>query len=399
MRFAFAAIVATSVLAEAVTADEFILASGGRIVGELTADADPTHGKYVVRTAPGTVVTLTKEQVAEVLRRSPEAAEYETVRHQRPDTVAGHWALAEWCKEQRLTDERKAHLLRILELEPDHKDARLALGYQRLGGQWRTTQEHMSSLGKVQYKPTGEWLYPQEIEVVEQRQRATQVRLEWVANLKRWRDWFGGSKEPEARAAINEIKDPAALAALAQAMDDEKLDALRVLYARAVARIGTPDAQMLLAKHALHDKSSEIRATCLDLLIATPQPMIVNHFIQQLRSKDNDVLNRAAYGLGRFKDARAVSPLIDALVTRHQYQITYGTPGGAMSASNGPNGTSFSTGSTTRIENRELKNQPVLDALIMLVGGAQAGYQFDVEAWKQWYAGQKKINFADARRG
>ena len=71
--------------------------------------------------------------------------------------------------------------------------------------------------------------------------------------------------------------------------------------------------------------------------------------------------------------------------------------GGGMSATNGPFGAGLGMGSSTKVYQQELQNQPVLDALIVLVGG-QVNYQFNIEAWKQWFAGRKKYTF-DARRG
>jgi hypothetical protein len=150
-----------------------------------------------------------------------------------------------------------------------------------------------------------------------------------------------------------------------------------------------------LAERSLTDPSQEIRSVSLELLSDDPQPAVVNYFIQQLRSKDNAVINRAAYALQRFKDDRAVAPLIDVLVTKHKYSETSG--GSGLSATNSSFGSGLSTGSSTFTYTKELQNPNVLDALIVLVNG-QVNYQFNVDAWKQWYAGRKKAKFVDARR-
>lgn len=380
--------------ATSVRGDVFLLQSGGRLEGALVNADEKPRTKYVVRTSPGAVVTLTADQVKDVVRPTPTDAEYAALRHQHSDTPDGHWALAEWCREQKLPDLRKRHLERIVELDPNHRMARSLLGYNQIAGEWRTREEHMAALGKVLHK--GEWLYPQEIEINERKAEANRMRLEWIVNLKRWKEWLGGPKDATARANIAAIADPAALPALQQALADEQVpDAVRELYVRAVGRIGAFDSMMMLAERSLTDPSQEIRSVSLELLSDDPQPAVVNYFIQQLRSKDNAVINRAAYALQRFKDDRAVAPLIDVLVTKHKYSETSG--GSGLSATNSSFGSGLSTGSSTFTYTKELQNPNVLDALIVLVNG-QVNYQFNVDAWKQWYAGRKKAKFVDARR-
>lgn len=375
-------------------ADSFLLNDGGRIDGQwLNADEKP-QTKYLVRAASGVTLTLAKDDVKQVVKQSPAEVEYETVRHQHPDTLAGHTALAQWCQEQKLTDQRKLHLERILELDPNNTSARSILGFAKLGGQWRTREQHLSSMGKVQHK--GEWMYPQEIEILERRAEHTKQRLEWTANLKRWRDWLGGDKDGNGRANITSIRDPAALPALIQMIKDEKVPEARVLYARALGSIGGYEPQLILAEMSLYDQADDVRAICLELLTDQPQPAIANYYIQQLQSKDNQAINRAAYALQRFKESRSVGPLIDALVTRHKTAITTGS-GGGMSVTNSSNGGGLSMGNSTKILQQDLQNQQVLDTLITLVNG-EVNYQFNVEAWRQWFAGRKKVQYADARR-
>lgn len=375
-------------------ADVFLLQSGGRIEGTLVNTDEAPRTEYVIRTSPEAVVTLGADQVKEVVQPTPIDAEYDKLRHEHPDTPDGHMALADWCRDNKLTDLRKQHLERIVELDPNHRQARSLLGYNQIAGQWKTREEHMAAIGKVLHK--GEWLYPQEIEINERKAESNKQRLEWIANLKRWKDWLGGPKDVTARSYITQISDPAAVPALQQGLADEQApDVVREMYVRALGRIGTFDALLTLAERSLGDPSSEVRAVSLDLLSDDPQPAIVNYFMQQLHSKDNAVVNRAAYALQRFKDDRAVGPLIDSLVTKHKFAVVSG--GGGMSATNSNFGSSFSSGSSTKIFTKELQNQNVLDALIVLVNG-EVNYQFNVEAWKQWIAGRKKHKFVDARR-
>lgn len=376
-------------------ADDFLLAGGGRLSGQLANVDETPRTKYEIRLASGGVVTLAAEQVASVVRRTPEQIEYDKLRHEKPDTAEGHFELAEWCRDKKLAEERKTHLERAIELEPDHVKARAALGYNRIQGQWRTRAEHLSALGKVQYK--GQWRYPQEVEIMEAKAKADLAKSTWYANLKRWRSWFGTPKQAEAIAALEGLTDPAAVPALKEYLDKEQDEDVRKYYVRGLAHIGSVPADLLLADRSLNDPSQEIRLTCLDYLDDVPQAMLVDYYIQQLRSTDNAVVNRAAVALSRFKDPRSISPLIEALVTTHKFAVTTGNSGGSLSAAQGTGGSGISMGSSTRIVTQKLENPGVLDALVTTLEG-KVNYRYDLAAWKNWYAGQKKMRLLDVRR-
>lgn len=66
---------------------------------------------------------------------------YRARREETPDTTAGQLELADWCAAQRLVDQEQAHLNRVLQLDPDHADARARLGFQQIDGQWVSAQE------------------------------------------------------------------------------------------------------------------------------------------------------------------------------------------------------------------------------------------------------------------
>jgi hypothetical protein len=386
---------ALSVLANSAAADELLLAGGGRLSGKLVnADQSP-RTTYVVQLASGGTLTLARDQVRQVITESAPAAEYARLRHEQPDTVAGQWAIAEWCKEQKLTEVRRQHLARILELEPDHREARAALGYTKINGRWTTQAQHQTAMGKVLYK--GTYWYPQAIEIMENRERAEKAKMLWFTNLKRWRDQIDSDKGAAAAAAITAIADPAALWALKENLANEPNEDVRLLYVKALARIGTGDAQVLLAERSLQDPSEEVRLTALDYLDDEPRYSLISLYIQGLRSGDNQVVNRSAVALSRFKDQRAIAPLIEALVTTHKYKVTTGnsSPGG-ISAANGSMGSGLSMGQSTKVMTRMEQNQAVLETLVVLTGGQN--FRYDIEAWKSWYAGRKKNNLLDVRR-
>ena len=125
----------------------FVLAGGGRVVGELVNADERPRTKYIIKTGSGGQVTLQKSQVKQLLHSRPELVEYEKLRPSYPDTVEDQWALSQWCLEKKLSAQRKKHLRRVIELQPDHAKARRILGYSLVDGKWTTQEERMTDRG------------------------------------------------------------------------------------------------------------------------------------------------------------------------------------------------------------------------------------------------------------
>ena len=93
----------------------------------------------------------------------------------------------------------------------------------------------------------------------------------------------------------------------------------------ALSKIESPTAARALAVDAIEDQLEEVRLTALEHLQKKKQnPEIVSYFISRLRDKDNRKVNRAGVALGYMKDQSAIRPLIDALVTTHEFKVTTG---------------------------------------------------------------------------
>jgi len=374
----------------------FLLRNGGRVEGELLNRDEVPRRSYLVEVAPGARVRLTFAQVEKVLYVRPEEQEYERIRAAYPDTVEGQWALAEWCGEQRLVEQRERHLRRILELEPDHEQARQALGYNKVDGQWMTRDEAMARRGLIYYK--GRWRTRQEIELMDNREQVEQAQQAWYGKLKMWRQWLGTQRDAQARQSIRAIDDPLAVPALSRALREDSAPAGKLLYIEALGRIATSPAVKALAEAAIQQPVEEVRLSCLDELIRIKSPEAVAYFVEQLRSKDNRIVNRAGRALGELGDPSAIGPLIDALVTTHKFKIVVGKPG-SMSATfptGGVGGSGLAMGGGPKIITRHLANQDVLDALVKVAGGVN--FNFDERAWKYWYATQKRPAAVDIRR-
>lgn len=380
------------------SAERFILETGGPIVGEILNPNQSPRENYVIRTDSGVEITLDKSQIKKIEYLRPDEVEYEKVRSRYPDTVEGQWELAEWCREKRLSAARETHLKRILELNSDHEQARRALGYSRVGGQWMTQEEAMIKQGYQRYGHR--WLLPQEIEILEKKNKNELAEKEWAKKIGAWRDWLGTDKGQVARESILMIDEPQAIKALAMALSDDRRDQARILFVEALARIGTPEALDVLARRALEDPVEEVCLTCLDHLKKKKYPGATAYFVRQLKHKDNAMVHRAGVALRHLGDPSAISPLIDALLTVHKSKTGSGGGGGGggdqynMSFGNDGVG-GFAFGGGPKVITRELQNRSVLEALVELTGGVN--YGFNVQAWKAWYAQQKRRT-VDTRR-
>jgi hypothetical protein len=378
-------------------AEVFVLTSGGRISGELLNRQENPRKQYLVKVAGEGQITLAASQVEHVLNRRPEEEEYDKIRPAYPDTIEGQWALAEWCRQQKLPVERETHLKRIIELDPNHAGARRALGYVQIEGQWTTQDALMIERGYKRYK--NRWMLQQQIDLIEDKAKLENAQQEWFQNIKRWRGWLGSDRDEQARENFHNIADPLAVKALIAGLRDDASAPIRLIYVEALAKINTPEAARALAIASIEDPVDEVRLTCLDRLQTEKRPDVVAYYVSKLRAKDNPTVNMAGIALGRMKDPSATGPLIDSLVTTHKFKIA--KPGGdnAMSTSFGKGvnggGTGMSMGGGPKIISQQFTNQSVLDALAAITG---QNFGFNQSAWRHWYAAQKKPETIDARR-
>jgi hypothetical protein len=376
-------------------AEIFILSSGGRVVGELINRDENPRRQYIIELENGSRMTLDAAQVEQIQRPKAAALEYEKIRADYPDTVAGQWALAEWCREKKLLPQRETHLKRILELDPDHADARKMLGYTKIDGKWQRRDDLMKERGYVYSK--GKWMLPQEIEQQAEKAKQDATSVEWAQKIARWRKWLGTKKEDEAKDELRKITEPAALKPIIQGLKTEPSPDVRLLFVEVLRNIDTPEAERALAIDAIDDASEEVRLTCLDYLKTKKRPDVVAYFVGKLKAKDNDTVNLAGIALREMKDPSAIRPLIDALVTTHRIKVLQ--PSGDTSAnfSKGPGGggNGLSVGNKPRFIQKDFANQAVLDALVAITG---QNFSWDRQAWIAWQNAQKKPESLDARR-
>lgn len=66
---------------------------------------------------------------------------YLAMRHQMVDDRAGHQAMARFARELGLVEQSRAHLLRLLDFDPENQQVRHELGHVNIDGRWLTKEE------------------------------------------------------------------------------------------------------------------------------------------------------------------------------------------------------------------------------------------------------------------
>lgn len=364
--------------------ETLVLKHGGRIEGEILNPAGAqTPETYQIRARSGIELEISSDQVEYVVYPGGAYEQYDKKVKLMADSVEGNMTMANWCKANNLSSLANRHYRRILELDPDNKEARKELGYIWHEGAWTTPDEARTAMGMVKYK--GRWVYPQEKEIQENRKLNQQAQNQWKKKVIQWQSELFGKKHEQALSGLMAIKDPDAIPALGQVLSNDRRAEARLIYIKALGQLGTPEAMKVLGQCAMNDLVEEVRFSCLDQLKEHQAQAAVDYFSIELKSKYNNRVNRAGALIGEIGDMNAVPALIGALTTQHKYTIG-GGPG--MSASQGTDGVSGLTmGSSARTILKTQANPEVLNALQKITN---QNFGYDKAAWTRWYSRNKQ---------
>lgn len=371
------------------------LVNGGRVEGTLVEDVQ-SDTSVVIETATGGRVAIPRAEVSQVVEASDTEIEYQQMARSAPDTVEAHWKLSEWCREHNLSDESQRHLARILELDPDHADARRLMGYRDVSGSWMTRDELMAARGLVEYD--GKYRTRQHIELLEREKQFRKASSDWSNRLGRLRRWLTGRRQDRAEQAQDEIlaiRDPLAAEAVVAMLRREDVYQIKQLWIDVAAQLEHPLAVDALVDLSLYDPDEHVRTECLEHLIKSERTGLATPYIRALRSNDNEIVNRAAAALGQIGDADAIAPLIEALITKHRFQAGSGSAD-QHAYSFSQNGGSFNFGGGPKVVTQTVKNPAVLSALVVLSGGTS--FDYDQPQWRSWLAAQARLHRVDVRR-
>ena len=390
----------------------FVLKSGGRVEGEFLNPGREPGATFELRTDDGLRLSLGEDQVHRVIVKSDVEKEYEAAALTMGSSVDDHWAMAEWCKDAGLVSQRKRHLAEVIRLEPDHKEARAALGYSLFGSKWMTQEEYLNSRGYVRYK--GAWWTRQNMALDIAGQENEEAVKKWRRQIKIWMDQLGTGRNEMAVAGLEGIRDTAAGPALADILGDSKAPrAARLMALDILGKLPPGTATGTLVKLSLTETDEAILDRCLDELVRVGPHVVLGAYLNELKNEKetpaskNTRINRAAYCLQRFGDKDATLPLINALVTDHYVIVNPDQQGGGTPVnfnSGGPVGQGgtagglggLSMGGKSKKVKGQINNPAVLSALTNLYPGVN--FQYDIDDWKRWYTQTLTSTTVDLRR-
>ena len=186
--------------------------------------------------------------VPAMLQRDRRLEAYRRQRDKQPDTVEGQLELANWCQGKGLLDQERAHLARVIQLQPDHAPARTRLGFQNIAGVWISQQEIQQS--------------------VERGMAARANLAKWTSRLEKIRDGLADAAPARRQAAVDRLQaidDPAAVPGLELIVAPTGAGA-GGLVVQTLNQLPQRDATLALARLAVFAPWSEVRVAAAKAL-------------------------------------------------------------------------------------------------------------------------------------
>ncbi|MCG8407610.1 MAG: HEAT repeat domain-containing protein [Phycisphaerales bacterium] len=380
--------------------DIFHMKNGETIEVEILEDQGES---YRVRTLIG-IVNVEKDTVAKIKKKKCPWQRYAKKLKNCPNTAEGHYKLAQWCGQQNLGPERLDELEKVIELDPDHAQARKLLDYIK------------NDKGKWIKKPSPNAPTPEELAARrQQREEEKLIRdliTDWFVKIKAiHRSRMDGKKRGprtekfrKGREQLLAIRDPLALPALTGVLSTGKT-ATRHVLVEVLSQFDEDEATMNLLVITLLDPSETVRKAAAIELISRNDDRVIARLRDALGSKEEHILRNAATALGILKAGVAVDDLINVLSkeTRRSVRVSrmvsigdiYSTFGGYRRVAHGRRllryqptsigvlGTSTMIGSVSHYEDQivSIHRTEVQEALIAITG---QNFGFDMDAWRLW---------------
>jgi pretoxin HINT domain-containing protein len=184
-------------------------------------------------------------------------AAYRLARERQPATVEAQLQLANWCARRKLMAQERAHLTKVLELDPDHAEARQRLGFESIDGIWYS---------------------PQDVYEAQARSAAlAQSLAQWSVALEHIRVGLlrpEGARRENAKARLLEITDPRAIPAMETVLADGG-DEVSLALIEAWGKMSDPEAAAAIARRAVLSESDSVRMAAALQLKSRPEEYYV----------------------------------------------------------------------------------------------------------------------------
>ena len=394
--------------------DEVLLHSGQVLYGTVTEtrNAPQNSSELEIVLADGTKLILQRD-LFESWKPEPAAmAEYRERAEKATRTVDSQWQLAQWCNENKLKPQMDTHARMLLEIDPEHVEARRLLGHQRIKGSWQDPDAMQLLLGRV--KKNGKWVYPEADKLSEAMAEYNQKQAVWKKSLNGLftQGASSSSRAGEAVEKIRSIRDPEAVDVLVARLTDSKNVppvAQRAVIVEVLSEIPTLSSTMALFDYYMvnqDDNEGRDRAIRTIAKRAAHKPQVVRRLVDDLnidklgdREKltsrstalENQLrLERAATGL-RLLEANIG---IDALITsiRVPYTVKFKVQNNASVSG----GNAVGAGGTQDVvDSFVFENLAAVETLQKITGQKFGNNQ---EAWLKWWIAENTPRYLNLRR-
>ncbi|MHC4399776.1 MAG: polymorphic toxin-type HINT domain-containing protein [Planctomycetota bacterium] len=198
-------------------------------------------------------------------------AAYRRLRGESDDSVDDQLTLARWCVKNGLAEQGRAHLTRVLDLNPNHPEARSLLGYRQVDGVWLSQEEIRQSAVRAA--------------------EVTTALREWRPKLEALRRGLtdrGQRQRDLARQRLLAIDDPAAIPALELVLSNHS-EEVAALLVGVLDRIAAPEASVALARQAVFSRWGPVRDAAADKLQGrdpvTFVPMLLSAMVTPIQTR------------------------------------------------------------------------------------------------------------------
>ncbi|MEM8885787.1 MAG: HEAT repeat domain-containing protein [Planctomycetota bacterium] len=226
------------------------------------------------------------------------------------DDAIAQYRLSLWCQEKGLKIEARRHQRIVVTLQPDHRAARRALGFEKVHGRWVAGKDKMRAKGFV--KHDGVWLTPEEYrhyaadEVAEAEAKAARrvgnqaIKMAWRKDPRERQRAMGMIEQIDAKHRLR----PLAIAARINYPD------VRMQAVKGLGALNSEDSLPPLYKRAIFDRDESIRKAAVEAIKQIDAKGKIGPFVRALGSSFDTVRLHAVQALGALGDTAAVGPLV-----------------------------------------------------------------------------------------
>ncbi len=198
----------------------------------------------------------------------------------------------------------------VVGIVPEHKAARRALGFEKIGARWYRGDELKRAKGFVRHGKT--WMTSEEFAEATRPQREAAAQKKGENLVLSYLGMIASripAKMTKGKRLMAVADDKYKLAPLAKALRCEPAS-LRIYAAQELARMADPLAGPALLKRAIYDKDADVRRAVAEALREIGSPSSVHPLGRALDSRFREVRVRAAEALATLGDELAYAYII-----------------------------------------------------------------------------------------